>query len=95
MQVELVAIRVIMRRDKVHVVVRGEEIQHLPKLTGEVEIIILCKIDYIRIALLDQDVNLLRESGTVPDLVESHDHQIIWICIPAEQCFILVRATIQ
>ena len=95
MQIKPVAIRMVMGRDKVHVVMRSKESQHLLKLTGQIEIVVLRKIDNLCITLGEQDFNLLGERSAIPCPVESHDHQIVRIDISMEQCFVLTWAAVQ
>src|SRR5437667_9902640 len=72
MKIKPIAIRMVMRRDKVHVIVGGKEAHHLLKLTGQIEIIVLRKIDSLCIALFEQNFDLLGERSAISCPVESH-----------------------
>lgn len=83
-----VAVEVIEGRDELGVFVSAKEVQHMLELIGDIEIIVLGKIDEFADALFEQDINLLVERSTISDPIERQKYDLVGVEIFQEKILV-------
>ncbi len=65
-QFHRVAVEMVIGRNKIHIFVREQKIDHAPKLIWKMEIVILREIHYFRILLGNKNIELLTKVASLP-----------------------------
>src|SRR6266566_259006 len=73
---QTIAIRMIIRSDKVDVWPTTEKSQHKLELVWQIKVIVFCEIDVLRISLRNQDLHLLCKSGPIAYAITIYDDKI-------------------
>ena len=71
------------------------ELDHLPKLVGQIEVVIFSEIDQIGAILPEENLDLFHEGCWVADAVKSYKLQTVIIKMPREKMLVLLRTVVQ
>lgn len=90
-----VAVGVVVRRNEFHVMVRAKEFDHARELIWEIEIVVLGEIDKVAIFLLKQDLDLLCECRLISHSRQREKYQLLRLKILRKKPRVLLRAPVE
>jgi hypothetical protein len=93
--VQRVAIQMIVRSHKVSVFLILKKLNHVRKLPRSVDVIVFGKINQVALLLLEKDVDLLPEGPMIPHSGKRKKSQVLVVKISSKQIAIPVRTLVQ
>jgi len=74
MQLQGVAVEVVVGRDKIDIWISLKEISHQVKLIGQVKVVVLGKVDEFRVILSQENLDLPVEGLIISDPLQREQH---------------------